>query len=714
MAVLGAGPGGLYSAILLKRTLPDASVRVLEQNPADATYGFGVVFSDATLDALREADAATHTAITDRFAKWEAIDTRYRGHVLRTHGQAFAGIERKALLLILQERARELGVELEFERRVEDLAELAGADLIIASDGLNSVGRAAHEDVFRPSFEVRPWKYVWLGTTFRPDAFTFIFQETEHGLFLGTIYPFDDDRSTLVVECDPDTWRRAGLDEVTEDQTVAFCHEIFAEHLGGSEIFANKSTWISFTTVKNRVWHHGNLVLVGDAAHTAHFSIGSGTKLAMEDAIALSQAFLRRERLEDVLVYYEQERRPVVERIQEAARESYTWFENLRRYTDLEPIPFTFNLLVRSGRITYDNLRVRDQRFVARVDRWFAARGEPTARRVIATPPMFVPLRLRSLEIENRAVLAVTGRGGAQDGLPGEEQRDALVRRAAAGAGLVLTEHVAVAPEGRITASDPGIYAPEHAAAWRGIVQAVREHADARVAIRLNHAGSRGGTRPRERGLDRPLDEGWELLAASAVPYGPRSRVPEEIDRSQMDRVRDAFAGAATLADEAGFDALVLTFSHGYLLAGFISPLTNRREDEYGGSLENRLRYPLEVFTAVRAAWPEDRPIAVSVPASDWAPGGLSSEDAVELAIALRDLGCDLVDVHAGHTTRRMRPRYGRLFLAPYSDLIRNDARVPTMVGGGLRSSDDANTLLAAERVDLCILDPLDADRELL
>jgi anthraniloyl-CoA monooxygenase len=605
-------------------------------------------------------------------------------------------------------------VDLEFERRIEDLVELDDADLIVAADGLNSIARGAHQDVFQPRLQDRPWKYVWLGTTYRPDAFTFIFQETEHGLFLGTIYPYDEDRSTLVVECDPITWRRAGLEDVTEEQTMAFCREIFAEHLGDSLIFNNRSTWISFTTVKNRVWHHDNIVLLGDAAHTAHFSIGSGTKLAMEDAIALARSFLRKDSLQDVLVYYEQDRRPVVERLQEAAKESYTWFENIRRYTDLEPIPFTFNLLVRSGRITYDNLRVRDQRFVATVDRWFAARGDAGRRRVIATPPMFVPMRLRSLEIENRAVLAITGHGGAEDGLPRDEQRDALVRRAMAGAGLVLTEHVAVAPDGRTTPSDPGLYSAEHATAWARIVEAVRDRTEARVAIRLNHAGSRGATRPRDRGLDRPLHDGWQLLAASPIAYGPRNARPKEMDEADQQRVRDDFVSAATLADEAGFDALVLTFSNGYLLAGFISPLTNRREDAYGGALENRLRFPLEVFEAVRSVWPDEKPIVVSVPASDWASGGSTEEEAVELAVALRELGCDLIDVNAGHTTPRMRPVYGRLFLAPYSDRIRNDARVPTMVGGGLRSSDDANTLLAAERVDLCILDPLDADRELL
>jgi anthraniloyl-CoA monooxygenase len=713
--VLGGGPGGLYSAILLKQARPKTEVRVWEQNPADATYGFGVVFSDQTLEALREADAPTHKAITDRFARWDAIDVHYRGHVLRSHGQAFAGIERKELLSILQERCRELGVTLEFERRLDGIAEALDADFVVAADGLNSIARAAYADVFQPRLDVRPWKYVWLGTTYRPEAFTFIFQETEFGLFLGTIYPYADDRSTLVVECDPVTWRRAGLEEVTEEETVAFCHEIFSEHLGDSEIFNNKSLWISFTTVRNRVWHHDRIVLLGDAAHTAHFSIGSGTKLAMEDAVALAQALERKPDLKAALVYYEQDRRPVVERIQEAARESYTWFENIRRYTQLDPIPFTFNLLVRSGRITYDNLRVRDRRFVAVVDRWFASGGDATTPRVIATPPMFVPLRLREMEIENRAVLETTGAGGgAEDGAPGERQRRSLTRRAAAGAGLVLTEHVAVSHRGRITANDPCLYAPEHAEAWRRILDPLRTATRTRVGVRLNHAGSRGATRPPDRGLDRPLDDGWDLLAASAIPYGPRSRTPQEMDRADMETVVAEFRTATDLADAAGFDLIVLTMSHGYLLSGFISPLTNQRSDEWGGELADRLRFPLEVFAAVRSAWPDEKPIAVSLTATDWAVGGLGAADSVEIAVALKDLGCDLIDVHAGHTIPRMRPAYGRLFLAPYSDRIRNEARIPTMVGGGLRSSDDANTLLAARRVDLCILDPLDADRELL
>jgi anthraniloyl-CoA monooxygenase len=724
--VLGGGPGGLYAALLLKKNHPDWEIAVFERNPAGATYGWGVVFSDQTLAAFREADSQTYTAITESFVLWDAIDVHVHDQRIRCGGHVFAGLARRRLLEILQRRCAELGVALHFQSEVDDPDHLASADLLIAADGVNSRTRAQHGAAFGPSLDEGHARYIWFGTDKLLDAFTFIFRANQHGLFQVHAYPFDGTSATFIVECAEETWRRAGLDQAGETESLAYCEALFADQLRGRRLMSNSSRWLSFVTVKNAHWSHQNIVLLGDSAHTAHFSIGSGTRLAMEDAIALARAFEPGKgplvpTIAAALKEYEQARKPRVEALQQAAAESQRYFEHTSRYQHFDPLQLTFHLLTRSGRISYDNLRQRDPAFVADVDRWFAQAttddrpaeqpalygGPSVAASLLAPPAMWAPLVLRGLTLPNRVAMAPPPTDSAIDGLPDQHQAEQLLCRAAGGAGLVLAGPAAVSAEGRITPGCAGLYQPEHAEAWAQIVEHIRRETPARVAIRLSHAGRRGATRPRWRGIDVPLRDGaWPLLAPSPIPYAPGSQTPRAMDRADMQRVRDEFAQAARLAGTAGLDMLQLDMAHGYLLASFLSPLTNRREDEYGGDLAGRMRYPLEVFDAVRAAWPPERPLAVALVASDWAPGGLDLADAVLVAQALRERGCDLLAVYAGQTTVRSQPSYDSGTLAQLSDVLRNEARIPTLATGYLTISDQVNTLLAGGRADLCLMYP--------
>jgi anthraniloyl-CoA monooxygenase len=703
IGVLGGGPAGLYFALLAKRADPSCEVTVVERNAPDATFGWGVVFSEETLGGLRDADYPSYAEITDTFARWNAIDVVYGGRTIRSGGHRFSAIARKRLLEILQRRCRQAGVELAFHTEVPTLDAFADRDLVVAADGVNSTARRLLAEPLRPSLDVHRSKFVWFGTDLVLDAFTFVFRATEHGMFQVHAYPFDARTSTFIVECTEATWQRAGLEQASEEESIAFCQQLFAPELAGHKLLSNRSLWISFVTVRCASWHHGKVVLLGDAAHTAHFTIGSGTKLAMEDAVALAGALQRHpDELQAALTDYELERQPVVERFQEAARESAAWFENVRRYDGFDPVQFAFNLLTRSGRIGHLELTKRDARFVATVDRFIA--GDPAA--LLVPPPVFTPLRQRTLTLANRLALAPVAEDDAAGGRLAEAAGERLVGAAAGGAGLVVSELVAVAADGRVTPGTPGLWEDGHAEPWSRVAAAVRERGG-RLAVRLGHAGRRGATRPRRRGLDRPLAAGgWPLLAASAVPYGRGGQVPKAMQRADMERVAGDFARAARLAADAGVDLLLLDLAHGYLLGGFISPLANRRDDRFGGPLERRLRFPLEVVDAVRAAWPAERPLWASLAASDWAPGGLGQQEAVAAARALAGRGCDLLQVTAGQTTAAASPDDGRFWLVPLSDLVRNDAGVPTMVGGNLTTADEADTILAAGRADLCLLDP--------
>jgi anthraniloyl-CoA monooxygenase len=707
---IGGGPAGLYFAILMKKADPGHDIVVLERNRADDTFGFGVVFSDATLDGFRDADPETHGEIIRAFTHWDDIDIHYQGQVLTSTGHGFSGLARQTLLDILQRRAARLGVVVRFSTEVDRPAAWEGADLVLAADGVNSWVRQRYARYFQPQIDWRRNRFVWLGTTFPFPAFTFIFKEDEHGLWRVHAYGYEQGHATFILECTEDTWRRAGLDEATEDDTVAFARTLFARELDGHPVLKNRSLWRSFPVVSNEIWHHDNIVLVGDAAHTAHFSIGSGTKLAMEDAVALSRAVQEHGSVGPALRAYEAERRPQVEAVQRAARRSLEWFEHTERYHGrMEPPQFAFTLLTRSLRVTHDNLKTRDAKFVATVDRWVAERAsQQTGVRVPATPappPMFTPFRLRGLVLSNRVVVSPMCQYSAEDGTPGDWHLVHLGSRAIGGAGLVMTEMTDVSREGRISPGCAGMYKPEHVTAWKRVVDFVHGASAGRIGLQIAHAGRKGSTRRMWEGIDEPLPEGnWPLISASPIPYFAHSQVPREMGRADMDAVRADFVRATGMAAEAGFDLLELHMAHGYLLASFLSPLTNRRADEYGGSLANRLRFPLEVFDAARAAWPADRPMSVRLSATDWVEGGMQPAEAVDVARALRARGCDIVDVSAGNTVPEQAPLYGRLFQTPFSDLIRHAAGIPTMTVGGVASYADVNSIIAAGRADLCVL----------
>ncbi len=707
---IGGGPAGLYFALLMKKADPGHDVTVVERNRADDTFGFGVVFSDATLDTFIEADRPTGEAITRAFAHWDDIDIHYQGQVLTSTGHGFSGMSRQALLDILQRRCAELGVALRFQTDVTDLTPYRDADLVLAADGVNSLVRSEYAEHFQPHVDWRPNRFVWLGTTFPFRAFTFIFKESPHGLWRVHAYRYDARHSTFIVETTETTWRRAGLDQASEDDTVVFAERLFARELEGHRLLKNRSLWRSFPTVKNAHWHWNNVVLIGDAAHTAHFSIGSGTKLAMEDAIALAGALHRHRDVAGALDAYEEERRPQVESIQRAAQVSLEWFEQTERYHGrLEPLQFAFSLLTRSLRVTHDNLKVRDAKFVETVDRWFAAKAADQSKVSVAAPPvpppMFIPLRLRELVLANRVVVSPMCQYSADDGTPNDWHLVNLGSRAVGGAGLVIAEMTDVSREGRISPGCTGMYKPEHVTAWERVVEFVHAHSPARIALQLAHAGRKGSTRRLWEGIDEPLAEGnWPLISASAIPYFPHSQIPKAMDRADMERVQADFVKAASMAEAAGFDMLELHMAHGYLLASFVSPLTNTRTDAYGGTLDNRLCYPLAVFDAVRAVWPAARPISVKISATDWADGGVTPEESVEFARRLKAHGCDLVTVSTGQTVAHQHPAYGRLYQTPFSDRIRHEAGIATMTVGAVASYADVNSILAAGRADLCAL----------
>ena len=717
-AVLGGGPGGLNFAITLKLRDPSHEVVVVERNKPNDTFGWGVVLSDETLGNLHTNDPVSSKAIHDSFVYWDDIAVHYRGTVTRSGGHGFSGIGRKRLLNILQERARSLGVKIQFETEAAPPESYRDFDIVVGADGVNSRVRATYADAFKPDIDVRACKYIWLGTHQKfDDAFTFIFEQTEHGWIWVHAYQFDADTATFIVECSEQTWRRFGFDRMGIDETIALCEKIFARYLGGHKLMSNArhlrgSAWLNFNRVLCERWSHENVVLLGDAAATAHFSVGSGSKLAMESAIALASYLDSEPNIASAFRRYEDERRLEVLRLQNSARNSTEWFEDVERYFELDPVQFNYSLLTRSQRISHENLRQRDPQWLSGAEKWFEQKAtgrSPNAAR----PPMFVPFRVRGIELANRVCVSPMAQYRAVNGTPNEWHFVHYAERAKGGAGLVFTEMTCVSPEGRISPGCTGLYSPEHEVAWKRIVDFVHAETEAKIAIQLGHSGAKGSTQLGWEESDAPLEAGnWPVLAPSAMAWSAENQMPREMSRADMERIRDEFVRSAEMAARIGFDWLELHYAHGYLMSSFITPLTNRRGDEYGGSLENRMRFPLEVFRAVRKVWPDDKPISVRISAHDWVGAdGIRPQDAVEIARILTEAGVDLIDVSAGQTSTRARPVYGRMFQTPFSDRIRNEAGVATLAVGNIYEPDHVNSILMAGRADLvCLARPHLAD----
>ena len=734
---IGGGPAGLYFALLMKKLDPAHHITVVERNRAYDTFGWGVVFSDATMEGMRVWDRETADAIEVAFNHWDDIELHFKGHVIRSGGHGFVGIGRKKLLNILQSRCEALGVELVFETEVDSDADYPDADLIIASDGVNSRVRNRYAEVFQPDIVTRPNRFIWLGTTKLYDAFNFHFEKTEHGWFQSHVYKFDDQTTTYIVETPEEVWKAHGLDQASTEQSIAFCEQLFAKYLDGYPLLSNArhlrgSAWLNFQRVRCRRWHHFNgkshVVLMGDAVHTAHFAIGSGTKLALEDAIGLARLFKQAQAaggggaadIPELLQRYQAEREVDVLRLQNAAWNAMEWFEVVgTRYCDqLEPEQFMYSMLTRSQRISHENLRLRDAVWLEGYERWFARRAaaqagvaaplsaqEPASGAPALKPPspMFTPYRLRGLTVPNRVVVSPMALYSAQDGLPGDFHLVHFGSRALGGAGLLYTEMTCTSPDARITPGCAGLWNDAQRDAWKRVVDFVHASSPAKMGIQLGHAGRKGSTQLGWQEMDEPLEQGnWPLLSASAMPYLPHSQVPRAMAREDLDRVRDAHVAAARRAAEAGFDILELHCAHGYLLSSFLSPLTNRRDDGYGGSVENRARYPLEVLAAIRAVWPDDRPISVRLSCHDWFPGGNTADDAVAFAHLFKAAGADIIDCSSGQVVAEQKPVYGRMYQTPFADRIRNEVGIPTVAVGSIFEADHVNMVIAAGRADLC------------
>ncbi len=719
---VGGGPAGLYLALLAKRADARNVVRVVERNRPYDTFGWGVVFSDQTLGNLAIADPESAQEIVQAFNRWDDIDVHFKGRTITSGGHGFCGIGRKRLLNILQRRCEALGVELVFDTNVEDeraQVETFAPDVVVAADGINSRIRQRYADSYAPDIDLRRCRFVWLGTKKRFDAFTFAFEETPHGWFQAHAYQYDGDTSTFIVETPEDVWKAAGIDQMSREEGIAFCERLFARHLDGQRLMSNalhlrgSAIWIRFPRVICRSWTHWArtggrdipVVLIGDAAHTAHFSVGSGTKLALEDAIKLARALHEQPDMREALAAYEAERSVEVLKLQNAARNSTEWFEHVDRYTSFDALQFAYSLLTRSQRISHENLRLRDATFVRRAEKWFAERARLESSGERPPPPMLTPFTLRGVTVPNRVVVSPMAQYSCVDGLADDYYLVHLGSRAHGGAGLVFTEMTCIAPDARISPGCAGLYNDAHVAAWTRIVDYCHQRTKAKVALQLGHAGPKGSTQLGWNDADEPLPAGnWPLLAPSAIAYGPHNQVPRAMTQDDLVRVRDQFVASTRMAITCGFDWLELHCAHGYLLSAFLCPLTNRRDDAYGGSLANRCRYPLEVFRAMREGWPAARPMSVRISAHDWAPGGNTPDDAVEIARLFKDAGADLIDVSSGQTTREAKPVYGRMYQTPFADRIRNEIEIATMAVGAIFEPDHVNSILMAGRADLCAL----------
>jgi anthraniloyl-CoA monooxygenase len=713
VACLGGGPAGLYFAISMKLRQPDAEVTVFERNKADDTFGWGVVLSDDALENLTDNDPKSAAEIRANFAYWDDIAVLHKGQRTVSGGHGFAGIGRMQMLTILQKRAAELGVDLQFETEVGPIEDYKdNYDLVVACDGISSQVRSAYEEHFKPDIDVRLCKFIWLGThqSF-DDAFTFIFEETEHGWVWVHAYQFNEDTATVIVECSQKTWDNFGFEQMSKAETIATCERIFADHLDGHKLMSNadhlrgSAVWMNFPRVICEKWHHENVVLMGDAAATGHFSIGSGSRLAFDSAISLANYLVSEATMEEAFERYQEERRLEVLRLQSAARNSLEWFEDVERYLDLDPVQFNYSLLTRSQRISHENLRLRDPDWLRTAEAWFQAQAG-VADNADVRAPMFAPYKLRGMALKNRVVVSPMAQYKAVDGCPTDWHFVHYGERAKGGAGLLYTEMTCVSETGRITPGCAGLYAPEHEAAWRRLTDFVHGETDAKICCQIGHSGRKGSTQLGWEEMDAPLKDGnWDLVSASAIPWSGKNATPREASRADMDDIRDQFVAATRMADRAGFDMIELHAAHGYLVSSFISPLSNTRTDTYGGSLENRMRYPLEVFSAMRAAWPEDKPAAVRISANDWVgEAGVTPDEAVEIAKMFEASGADIIDVSAGQTSAEAEAVYGRMFQTPFSDRIRNEAGIKTMAVGNIYEADHVNSILMAGRADLvCI-----------
>lgn len=721
IAVLGGGPAGLYFAISMKLRQPDWDLVVLERNKADDTFGWGVVLSDETLDNLQVNDPVSAATIKQHFAYWDDIAVHHRGEKMLSTGHGFCGIGRHRLLVILQQRARELGVDLQFETEVAKTSDYAADyDVVVAADGLNSKTRAEFSSVFNPDIDQRLCQFVWLGTHQKfDDAFTFIFEETEKGWVWAHAYQFDGDTATFIVECSQQTFDAFGFGELDQQQGIALCEEIFKEHLGGHSLMTNAnhirgSAWIRFPRVLCQNWSHQNIVLLGDASATAHFSIGSGSKLAMESAAALAECLSEQDNPGAAFERYEELRKIEVLRLQSAARNSVEWFEDVERYLHLDPVQLNYSLLTRSQRISHENLRLRDPDWLKSAEKWFQKQAGCDANAPVRAP-MFAPYKLRGMNLKNRIVVSPMAQYKAGQGCPNDWHLVHYGERAKGGAGLLYTEMTCVSPTGRITPGCPGLYAAEHEAAWGRIVDFVHSETGAKICCQIGHSGRKGSTRIGWEGMDEPLEteaDNWPLISASAIPWSPNNQTPRAMTRDDMDEVLDQFVEATWMAARSGFDMIELHAAHGYLISSFISPLSNRRDDVYGGSLANRMRYPLEVFAAMRKVWPEDKPMSVRISAHDWVnEDGVTPQEAVQIAKLFHTAGADIIDVSAGQTSADAKPVYGRMFQTPFSDRIRNEAGIATMAVGNIFEPDHVNSILMAGRADLvCLARPHLAD----
>ena len=705
---LGGGPAGLYAAILLRKRWPHAQVEVYERNRPGDTFGWGVVFSDKTMEGFAQIDAESYRAIVESFYHWDDVDVHFGGECIRSGGHGFAGIARQRLLNILQDRAEALGVRQHFEHEITDRSEFADADLIIAADGANSATRAEHAEIFQPDIDVRKCRYIWLGTEQKFPAFTFAFEPTEHGWFQIHAYQFSAKLSTVIVETRQETWLAHGLDRCSADQSIEFCESLFSKYLGGHRLMSNArhlrgSAWLNFNRVLCKNWHHGNTVLIGDAAHTAHFGIGSGTKLAMEDAVSLVRHLSSTADVQEALQGYQGERCIEALKLQSAARNRMEWFENVTRYVRLEPMQFAYSLLTGSQRIGHANLRLRDASFVERYERWLAQKnGAGDAPR----PPAFLPCRIGELQIANRIVVSPMAQYMAKDGLPGDWHLMHYGSHAMGGAGLMFTEMTCVSPEGRISPGCTGLWNEAQRDRWARIVRFIHEHSPTRFCLQLGHSGRKGSTQLGWENADHPLiADNWPLLAPSPLPYLPGiSQVPHAMSHRDITEVCAQYVHAAELGADAGFDMLELHMAHGYLLASFLSPLTNQRDDEFGGDCARRSRFPLQVLSAVRAVWPRERPISVRISATDWKAGGLSEDDLLHIARAFSAAGADILDISTGQTVPDQQPIYGRMYQTPFSDKVRNEVGIPTIAVGNIYEADHVNSIVAAGRADLCAL----------